>query len=41
MRACYRGWRDANMSEKEGMKRLDMIARKRMKRVVLYYMRYL
>ena len=41
MRACYRGWRDANKSEKEGMKRLDMIARKRMKRVVLHYMRYL
>jgi hypothetical protein len=41
MRACFRGWREANKNEREGARRLEEIGGKRMKRVVLQYMRYL
>jgi hypothetical protein len=41
MRSCFRGWREANKNEREGARRLEEIGGKRMKRVVVQYMRYL
>lgn len=41
MRQCFRGWRDANKSEKEGIAKLEVLCKRRIKKVVLSYIRYL
>ncbi len=41
IRACFRGWRDSNSTEKMGIKKLDSIAKKRMKRIVIKLLQHL